>query len=243
MRADVRASAASDLIAMAGSANDGTFSFLGLETGRVILQASLRGAQSEPVPYDVTETPGPLVRLVVLASTEVKGWVQTQRGDPVAGALVRAFHPAFGITEAVSGPSGEFKLQIPKAAGQLDVSVIVPSFPAKLLRIVGGASPQPIGIVVGSVAARLRVLRAPGDPWPFVRRDAGDIVPFGLLLQPNPGSLPRGVSADAIVADVESGLYSVCADAAARNCETAELAPGAQAVIDLRKLLGQKDAR
>lgn len=219
------------IIASGASADDGRFEFVALDEGEVRLSArSMRGGvESSPVPARVTEDVTTDVTLVVRPQIIVKGGLVTPSGRPVAGAFVRWMIPHRDAwLETVSGPSGEFRIALPDDAGVLDLVILPPALPVKLVGIpIQKEMERNVEVVVGGPSGVLEIEMGNSPPFPLIERHGRAISVTMLKYPPDWTSPPRDRRPWGLVLQLEAGPYAVCADRHSMRCERVQLAPGA----------------
>jgi hypothetical protein len=232
VRATVRVHDSRKLIIASGSSgDDGRFEFVALDEGEVRLSArSVRdGVESSLVPVSVTEDLDKEITIVVRPQVTVKGWLVTPTGRPVAGAFVRWMIPhRDAYYEEVSGPSGQFQISLPDDAGVLDLVILPPAMPVKVLSIpIQRDMERNVEVVVGGPAGVLELEMENDPPFPMIQR-YGRAVSVSMLRYPlNWTSPPRDRRPWGMVLELEAGDYSICSDRHSSRCARVQLAPGA----------------
>ncbi|HEX2121604.1 MAG TPA: carboxypeptidase-like regulatory domain-containing protein, partial [Thermoanaerobaculia bacterium] len=145
-----------------GTDDAGRFAFIGLKPGELSLYAQSRSGESAPVPVTGADP----VTLVVRARTAVSGTLTDASGSPVAGALLRYVGAAGKLSDTATGPNGEFQFDAPPGVEAIDMVVVAPGLPVKLVRIDPRRSPVRLSFT-GS-AGVLRVGLAGAPPWPTI---------------------------------------------------------------------------
>ncbi|HKR65132.1 MAG TPA: carboxypeptidase regulatory-like domain-containing protein [Thermoanaerobaculia bacterium] len=230
----------SNYIAGTKSNAEGEFQFVGLEPAAVQLIAESIGhrASSGLVPFTVEKDSGDDVTVVLRSQTRFKGRLVTPSGLPVAGAIVRWLRPGMhGVSkEEVSNPNGVFTIIVPQGTPSLDLIILPPAMPAKVVTVALDAESKEI--IVGGPAGVLEVEMNREEPLPWLRR--GDSV-FGIALLQYPfnwESSPRDWRPWGMSIELETGEYAVCRDRdGSSHCVRKFIAPGAIERVEARALL------
>lgn len=205
---------------------------------RLSATAGSEGMQSGAVPVTFDSDGQADLTLIMKSQVKVKGWLLTPAGRPVAGAFVRWFLP-YGnrYVERVSGPSGEFEIALPHDAGALDLIILPPAMPVKLLTVpIHADMDRNLEIVVGGPAGTLELTTSHEPPFPAIRRDGRPVSAGSLRYPLNWTAAPQEWRPWGLSLRLEAGNYSVCSNTGA-NCKALSLAPGAVERIDGRALL------
>lgn len=220
------------------TADDGSFSLIGVEPGPAVLNARSRTAgESGPVPYSVSDDSSEQVTLTLHPWRSVTTWIVAPTGQPVAGAVVR-FSNRYYWHEEVSGPSGEATFSVPRGIDKVDVIIAAAGFPIRLITLAitpdMETNPQ---IALGSTASRLVLSIGPSPPWPAL---APANTSVGLHWLPeffaspaggphSPNSTSRGFEFD-----LDPGPYTLCPDLQiSARCIQRTLTPGAETSVDV----------
>jgi hypothetical protein len=219
-----------------GFAQTGHIDIFGVPEGAAQVDARTPKSQSELLPVDITDSS--TIQLVVRSQRTLLGSVVTVDGLPVAGAILRARSSRFdGVPNAVSAPNGGFELKLPLTDGPVDLVVIAPGFPVRMITIPADYDMMnPARIVVAGIGGRLQVHLSRGaPPWPRIRK-SGEAMSITLLFYP-PGAdgYPGGLTPNGIDVEIEPGTYTVCDPNAEKGCRTINIGNGTAAVIDFRK--------
>jgi hypothetical protein len=227
---------------VAGASTDdhGRVRLLGLdpeEEPRVSARAASKGLESGTVPVTFAADGHAELTIVVQSQIKVRGWLVTPSGRPVAGAFVRYVAPhRRAIREEVSGPSGEFEIALPHDTGTLEMIILPPAMPIKLLTIPVHAEMDPnLEIVVGGPPATLELAMSSSPPFPFIRKD-GPAVSAIALRYPFNWTTSHQLRPWGMVLTLEAGTYAVCSSTGT-NCRTVSLTPGAIERIDGTEVL------
>jgi hypothetical protein len=171
------------------------------------------------------------VQLVVRALTKVTGWLTTGASEPVAGALVRYFAPTLpGRREAVTGPGGEFTLELPDGTPSVSIVILAQGLPVKVatLRTDVVEAQQ---LVIGRRGGMLTMPMTRETPMPWMSVSGVPPFPMSALLFPRDGAgFPRGVRPEGMAIDIEPGTYSICAEGA-RSCQTIQITAGLETAV------------
>lgn len=211
--ADVAVSRDGALVGDGSTAEDGTFEIIGLEPGDVSVEAEADDAASGAVPARIGEEGDAQLQLVARRRLHVKGWIVTPAGQPVAGAMMRYFAAgSLARGEAVSGPSGEFVLDLPAAAPFADVIVLAPGLPIVMRSIAVNpeAARTPMEIMIDERGSRLTINMAGAPPWPYIRSQGSLVSLLSLLLPSDGNGPPRGLARGGFSAEFAPGQYTVC---------------------------------
>lgn len=225
-----------DVEGTAITGEDGTFALLGLAAGRVSVAARSRAGSSDVVPHEIRESGTDALELVLRPRRLVDGRVVDRGGAPLAGAIVRYFAEGLlGKQEAVTGPSGAFSLDLPASATRVDLALLVPGLPIRLVPALIDDDLRPIEVVVGGPGGSLRVEVQLLPPWPFIGRD-GMLLSLRFLLFPQ-GLGPAFGDPEAFTFALEAGPYTLCPDPVLSDrCMSVHVGPGQLAAADLRSL-------
>lgn len=177
--------------------------------------------------------------LIVQSQIGVRGWLVTPAGKAVAGAFVRFLVPQREryYNEEVSGPSGQFEITVPPDTAKLDLVILPPAMPVKMVSIPIDPDFDPnVEIVVGGPAATLEIETSTSPPFPIIRSGSMAVHTPMLRYPLNWSSPPRDWRNWGLAVTLEAGSYSVCSNTGA-NCKAVSLAPGAIERVDARGLL------
>lgn len=223
--------------ASAAVTEDGAFSFVGLEPGEVEIVADGRAKGRATVPHRVIEGDTAEVTVRIEQAPEIRGWVVTTAGRPVAAAMIQ-YCTGFGCRDVNSGPSGEFIIPL-FGKGEMDLIVIAPGHPIRFLSVpAGDAEDVPVEIVVGGAYGLLDIRMARMPPMVFLRRRGFSrffVAPLpGVVHRPR-GNPERDPDSVGPIYEVEPGEYTVCPSyALTEQCITRVVQPGGRADIDTR---------
>lgn len=230
-------------IAGTKSGPNGEFQFVGLEASsvRLLADSTDRRASSGLVPLTVVSDSTDEVTVVLRSQVTFKGRLVTPSGLPVAGAIVRWLRPGMhGVSqEEVSNPNGVFTIRVPQGAPSLDLIVLPPAMPAKVLSVPLGAELNPsTDIVVGGPAGVLEVELNRQEPLPWLRH-GGSVFGISLLQYPfNWESTPRDWRPWGMAIELEAGEYTICGDREmSARCVRKLISPGTIERVDARALL------
>ncbi|HEX2060392.1 MAG TPA: carboxypeptidase-like regulatory domain-containing protein, partial [Thermoanaerobaculia bacterium] len=197
----------SDILANAGTDDEGRFVIAGLEAGAVILQAKKGALASEYHRCTVTVAAASKETLVLRAPAEWKGRLIHSSGAAVVGALIRYFDEDELLT-TVSGPTGEFSLRLASGARFADIVVIAPRLPVVVDRVQMGRDEK---VVVPDLAAVIRVAPRATGGLPRIGRAGTRILPISMLFAPRQGfGPPPEASNGAFELHLAPGHYNVC---------------------------------
>lgn len=240
VNATVRALNAEQRIVATGlTGADGRFRFEALEPGEIRLSATTRprGGESGLVTVEVREESTAAATLIVRPQVAIKGWLVTPSGAPVGGAFIRWRLPhRIEYREDVSGPSGEFQMSLPYDIGTLDLVILPPAMPVKLLSIPvrSGMNPN-LEIVVGAPSGLLELEMEKDPPFPVIQRGGIAVGAMMLAYPLNWTSAPRDRKPWGMAITLEAGHYAICSKRGA-SCKAVNLAPGAVERVDARGL-------
>jgi hypothetical protein len=152
-------------------------------------------------------------------------------GEPIAGAIIRYKAANMGrISQAHSGPMGEFSLRIPGNATVVFAAIAAVGFPSTFKAIDAQASTSPT-VVLGMAQSLLDVVHQPDTPWPYVTFDKSVFLPVTALLTLGPDGL-KGLVADGLQIPVAPGPYVFCDSMRPDSpCQQAMLAPGRELTL------------
>lgn len=201
---------------------EGRFTARGLPPGTVLVHGEHERTESESewMQALLEEDEPASLRLVLQRRVRITGRVFSPHG-PVPGAQIMA---ASDITEAgagsvdqvVTGPAGEFEVRMPQGSRRLNLTVIAPGYPIRMLAV--PLKPEtvveiPLETVGGTLVIDLggRTLQEALEQRAGLLAHGGTFVPFGTVAgwarlsrapQENPYRL--------VVPNVEAGEYLLC---------------------------------
>src|ERR1043165_3540622 len=211
---------------------DGHFTFIGLETGSVTLDAGDGELLSGPVPASISEEAQPLT-VTLRKSRKLKGWITTPAGYPVIGAAVRYWPEGNALSgQKMSNPSGSFEIPVAATARFVDFFVAGAGIPVMRRRVATPESDEPLNLVTAAVPGRLLVpIRDSAPPYPAISHDGVTTTLDGILWPGHVlGMRPQGETPEGFLFDVDPGRYSVCLK---NRCKSVDVAPSAQMKADL----------
>jgi hypothetical protein len=212
---------------------DGQFQARGLEAGGWMIRAQEEERVSDSVLSTVQEGFEPASVTLTLADTRaVKGTVRARSG-PVAGAFVGIWGDpgpsavSFGqMAIARSDQTGRFSLSVPAPLAERGVANMVVSAPGHATRLLRVAFDlERIDVEVQAEGGTLVILkpgdRAAGQASPILMHDGAFALP-GVLASLEPQA---GGQSDLMLANMEPGLYRLCAGRAAMTAIKTQTAP------------------
>jgi hypothetical protein len=234
LQALVRIRTGSTVKAYGSTDAEGKFDFVALTPGPAEVEADADDYGSALVSWTIAEQQTEVLRIVVPKRRMIAVRLATPDGRAVSGAVVWQFLPPFRRRfEAVSGPDGTVRLQVP-GSGSIDAAVFAAGLPLKLLSL--PLDPKN-GVVVtmNPAGGRLRFDVA-GQAWPFIARSDGPFFPVaGLFFRPDPVGLPYGVTGAGFAPELEAGTYVICPGASLSDrCQRRSLSPGTTTSVDLK---------
>ncbi|HEX3579181.1 MAG TPA: hypothetical protein VHY33_11520 [Thermoanaerobaculia bacterium] len=215
------------------SEDDGHFSLVGVKTGDVILEAGSAEMDSGPVPVTIADDTPP-VTLTVHKTRKLKGWISTPSGYPVAGATIWFWWEGGLRGQAMSNPSGLFEFSYPPSASLIDLLVVAPDVPVKMLRLTPPASDEKIHLTTSATPGRFIIHLPPSTPPLPTVSNGGVTASLMLIIKPSTigGARPSGFTQEGMMVAVDPGQYTVCMK---DHCSTVDVAPGAQVRVDASK--------
>ncbi len=200
---------------------EGAFGVRGLVPGPHVVRAEEGDRESEWLQVTLEEErETPSLRLVLQSRVTVSGRVSSARGS-VAGARISATADlgeagAASGTEAVSGPAGEFTLQLPSGTRNVHLTVLAPGYATRMLKVPFAAG-QVLEIPVEPAGGSLVL-----DLGSLTREDlrtlgggliahGGTFVPLDTALRWT--ELQRAPQADPqrlVLPNMEAGDYTIC---------------------------------
>jgi hypothetical protein len=215
------------------SEDDGHFSLLGVDTGDVILDAGSAEMDSGAVPVTVSEDTPP-VTITLHKTRTLKGWITTPSGYPVAGATIWFWWEGGLRGQAMNSPSGLFELSYPRTASSIDLLVVAPDVPVKMLRLTPPSSEEKIHLTTSATPGHLIIHLPPQSPPLPTVSSGGVTASLMLIIKPSTigGARPAGFTPEGMMIDVDPGQYTVCMK---DRCSTVEVAPGARVKVDASK--------
>lgn len=242
VRAQVRALGGDGrVITTASTDEEGRVQLRGLdpeEDLRLSARSHSQGVESGAVPVAFDAGGHADVTIVMRPQIKVRGWLVTPSGRPVPGAFIRWVR-AYGnsVLEEVSGPSGEFEIAVPHDIGTLEMVILPPAMPVKLLSIPVRAGMDPnLEIVVGGPSGTLELAMDHSPPFPKIRREGRPMSATWLGYPMNWTTPSHQWRPWGMVFTLEAGHYAVCSNDGS-NCKAVNLPPGAVERIDGRELL------
>ena len=132
--------------------------------------------------------------------------------------------------ETVTGPGGEFTLDLPAGTSSASVVILAPGLPVKVaaLRTDVAEAQQ---LVIGRQGGLLTMPMTRETPMPWL--GANGVAPFpmsALLFPPDGSGPPRGVRPEGMAIDIEPGAYSICGGAS-QPCQTINISAGAETAV------------
>lgn len=213
---------------------EGKFAIHGLPAGPVTLSAVETDRESGWVQTALMEGEGaPRLRLVVRRWTKARGRVLSPSGGLPGVTLLAwpASQPASRVTTAMSGPGGDFELELPEGESALQVLVLPPGFAFRIaaVRLDPG---RPVEIAVEPHGGTLILEGAAAEP---LLVHEGIVVPLQPLrdwarMQGAPSSDPGRL----VIPNVAGGAYNLCkgrVEASAAACSTGVLSPLGELVL------------
>lgn len=201
------------LIATTATADDGTFSFAGIENGAIQLNAAAKGFSSGYAPVTVDDDHVSPIKLVLHSLDSIHGHVLDSAGNAVLGATVR-YGSSGQRGQTATGLAGDFSVAVPKDGGVIEIAVIAPGYPRKFMTVQApqsGVDPPELRITLGASAARLDVDISRSDmPWPTITSAGTLFLPLFELFLPRPGGPPAELRYGGYTFDVEPGTYTIC---------------------------------
>jgi hypothetical protein len=215
------------------SDDDGHFSLVGLATGEVVLDAGSQELDSGAVPVTVSDDT-PTITITLHKTRKLKGWITTPSGYPVAGATIWYWWEGALHGQTMSALSGLFEFSFPPTAPLIDLLVVAPDVPVKMIRLAAPTTDERIHLITSATPGRL-IIRLPpvSPPLPTVS-SGGVTASLMLIIRPSTvgGAPPPGLTREGLMVDVDPGQYTVCLR---DHCSTVDVAPGAQVRVDTIK--------
>lgn len=215
------------------SDDDGHFSLVGLETGQVVLDAGSTEMDSGAVPVTLSDDTPPIT-ITLHKTRKLKGWITTPSGYPVAGATIWFWWEAGLRGQTMSSPSGLFEFSYSRTATSIDLLIVAPDVPVKMLRLAPPSSDEKIHFTTSATPGRL-IIRLPPNTPPLPTVSSGGVTAsLMLIIKPSTigGVRPPGFTREGMMVDVDPGQYTVCMK---EHCSTVDVAPGAQIMVDASK--------
>mgnify|MGYP001791282448 FL=1 len=215
------------------SEDDGHFFLLGVGAGDVILDAGSAEMDSGAVPVTVTDDTPP-VTITLHKTRKLKGWITTPSGYPVAGATIWFWWEGGLRGQAMSTPSGLFEFSYPPTASLIDLLVVAPDVPVKMLRLTPPAPDEKIHLTTSATPGRLVIHLPPQTPPLPTVSSGGVTASLMLIIKPSTigGARPSGFTSEGMMIDVDPGRYTICMK---DHCSTVDVAPGARVKVDASK--------
>jgi hypothetical protein len=238
LQATVRIRAGATVKASGSTDAGGKFDFVALTPGPAQVEADADDYGSALVPWTIAEEQTEELRIVVPKRQIIAIRLVTPDGRAVSGAVVWQFLPPFRRRmEAVSGPDGTVRLQVPKI-GSIDAAVFAAGLPLKLLSLPLDAK-NGVVVTMSPAGGRLR-FDVPDQAWPYIARSDGPFFPVaGLFFRPDPVGLPYGFTSAGFAPELEAGTYVICPGASLSDrCQRRSLAPGTLTSVNLQPASG-----
>lgn len=218
------------------SDDKGKFEIHGLPAGPVTLSAIEQERESGWVQTALVEGEGsPWVRLVVRRLTRARGRVVSPNGG-IPGATILAWpasQPVSRVATTMSGPGGDFELELPEGESVIEVLVLPPGFAFRIatVRLDPG---RPFELAVEPHGGTLIVEGSFAASEPLLVHD-GVFVSLQPLrdwarMQGAPSSDPSRL----VIPNVAGGAYNLCkgrAEASSAACKGGVLSPLGELVL------------
>lgn len=225
------------------ASEDGTFEFVGLEEGAYVVRAESEGYMSNAVPVAISESTVAEVTVVVDPVRRVQGWLTTPESTPLAGAQIWYWNADLPLAPAQSGPAGQFTLKVSAQSSSIELAVVTPSRPAKLIAVPLPPKGERLHVTVGSDRSTVRLKIAGMPPYPYVfSRGAKTSLP-SLLRMPGGGMSPEWLDVDTgnILLALEPATYDFCESPQRVRCVTVQAVAGSAPTADLNQLWSGND--
>lgn len=208
--------------------DDGKFHVLGLEEGSILLRAGGYGKKGY-IEHDVRSSLE-RVEIVVRQQSELKGRVVSS-GQRIAGALIRYRGAHLGLSgEIVTGSSGTFLISDLEADQAIDLVVLAPGYPIRVLRFSPWPDEESVRIDVGGLGG-FAILEMPKSRRvPFIAGPGSPLSLFSFLRPWEGDSTPEyDPQTSTLAIPLEAGRYALCPDAALNAaCRVFLVTPGVQ---------------
>jgi hypothetical protein len=168
----------------------------------------------------------------------VNGWLTTPDGVPLAGAQIWYWSPEAPLAPAQSDPSGTFSLALPAGASSVQLAVVTPSRPSKLIAMPLPANHERLHVTVGREQGRVVLRTGDMPPYPYVFSRGAAASLLLLLRRPSPG-MPaewRDPVTGELMISLEPGVYELCDSPQRNRCVAANVHAGSSVVADLTGL-------
>lgn len=200
----------------------GRFTARGLPSGVVMVHGEHERAESESewMQARLEEGEDASLRLVLQQRVRITGRVFSPHG-PVPGAQITAASEinaagAGSMDQVVAGPAGEFEIRMPQGSRQLNLTVIAPGYPIRMLAVPlkpDAVVEIPLETNGGTLVIDLggRTLQEALEQRAGLMAHGGAFVPFGTVA--SWARLLRAPQADPyrlVVPNVEAGEYLLC---------------------------------
>jgi hypothetical protein len=215
------------------SDDDGRFSLVGLEPGEVALDAGSTEMDSGTVPVTLSDDTPPIT-ITLHKTRKFKGWITTPSGYPVAAATIWFWWEGQLRGQTMSNLSGLFEFSFPPSATSIDLLIVAPDVPVKMIRLPAPASDEKIHFTTSATPGRL-IIRLPPNTPPLPTVSSGGVTAsLVFIIKPSTigGVRPPGFTREGMMIDVDPGQYTVCMK---DHCSTVDVAPGAQVRVDASK--------
>ncbi|HEX6096499.1 MAG TPA: carboxypeptidase-like regulatory domain-containing protein [Thermoanaerobaculia bacterium] len=222
----------------------GQFELAGIEPGAVYVEAESRAsenAKSGFIPVTVSEVSSDELTVVLRPAARFRARLTTPSGIPVAGAIVRYLLPDRpGQTmEEVSGPNGVFTIALSPGAPSVDLTILPPGLPVKIVRVPLADRPaSTTELILGRPAGILELEVDHRGPFPWIEHEGVRYSVGSLRYPSNWTSPPRDHRPWGMSLLIEAGDYTICGDRAMTDrCVRKTIAPGAIERVDGTALL------
>ncbi|MFL6290295.1 MAG: carboxypeptidase regulatory-like domain-containing protein [Thermoanaerobaculia bacterium] len=214
----------------------GEFAIHGLPAGPVTLSATEQDRESGWVQSALAEGAGsPWLRLVVRRLRKARGRVLSPSGG-LPGATVLAWpasQPASRVATAMSGPGGDFEMEVPEGESALQLLVLPPGF-AFRIATVRLETERPFEIVVEPHGGTL-ILESPSPSAEPLLVHEGVFVPLQPLRDwARMQGAPSSEAGRLVVPNVAGGAYNLCrgrAEGSSAACSAGVLTPLGELVL------------
>jgi hypothetical protein len=220
------------------ASEDGTFDFVGLEDGSYVVRAEGEGYMSNAVPVSISESSIAEVTVVVDRTRRVEGWLTAPDDTPLAGAQLWYWSADLPRTPAQSGPSGQFTLEVPAGSSSIELAVVTPSRPAKLIALPLPPKGERLHVTVAAALSVVRLKLGSTPPYPYVFSRGAATTLLLLLRMPAGGMAPEWLDFDTgeTVVALEPATYEFCDSPRRAKCVVVHAEAGTSPNVDLTHL-------
>jgi len=224
------------LVAEVKTEVDGSFDFVALDQGDVIVEARSEEGASGTMTVRADRDAAPF-EVVLHKKRKLIGRIETRAGYPIAGALLHYAGDAFtDVRRTFSDPEGKVLIEIPDATTTLTVSALAPGFGSIVNTMPVPSSSAPLDIILDEDAGILALNMGATPPWPYIRSQTSSFMSVAFLTYPPDMRSSADFGPEGRYYRMAPGTYVVCrAPVESDQCVTRTVTGGKLAVINIRQ--------